>query len=196
MQLKLINPLLNHSPFASVVAMAKSFLVPERLETERLLLRCFKDEDWLGLHKIYGDARAVKYTSGKPVDKFLSWRRLATLVGHWQLRGYGPYAVVEKNSGHVIGPIGLWYPPEWPEPEIKYSLAPEFWGKGYATEAGLAVKHMAGDHLKWKRLISLILTGNEASKKLAQRLGGVYEKTIPFRNSEADIFAYDLTKSA
>lgn len=109
------------------------------------------------------------------------------------MRGYGPYAVVEKASGRMMGPVGLWSPGEWPEPEIKYSLGKAFWGKGYAVEAAQAVKQMTAEELKWRRLISLILPENESSKKVATRLGGVYEKTIPFREEQAMIYAYDLS---
>ena len=106
------------------------------------------------------------------------------------MRGYGPYAVVEKSSGKMIGPVGLWYPGDWPEPEIKWSLSREFWGKGYAAEAARAVQTMAFQRLKRDRLISLILPENEASKRLAKRLGGTYEKTIPFRDALAEIYVY------
>lgn len=45
----------------------------------------------------------------------------------------------------------------------------------------------------WRRLISLIVPENHRSKAVALHLGGVYEKTIPFRDGAADIFMYDLT---
>lgn len=94
------------------------------------------------------------------------------------------------------GPVGLWYPGDWPEPEIKWSLSREFWGKGYATEAALAVQTMAFQTLKRDRLISLILPENEASKRVAKRLGGIYEKTIPFRDGLAEIYVYSCRRSA
>jgi RimJ/RimL family protein N-acetyltransferase len=93
----------------------------------------------------------------------------------------------------MIGPVGLWFPGEWPEPEIKWCLARRFWGRGYATEAAAAVKTMTARELGWPRLISLILPGNTRSKAVARRLGGYYERTVPFRAGDAEIFAYDLT---
>jgi len=92
----------------------------------------------------------------------------------------------------MTSPVGLWYPGDWPEPEIKWSLARDSWGKGYATEAALAVQRMAKLHLGWDRLISLILPENERSKEVAKRLGGKYEKIIPFRGESAQIFVYNL----
>ena len=94
----------------------------------------------------------------------------------------------------MIGPVGLWYPGDWPEPEIKWSILREFWGNGYASEAASAVKEMSARTLHRSRLISLILPENERSKAVARRLGGEYEKTIPFRDGQAEVFAYCLTE--
>jgi RimJ/RimL family protein N-acetyltransferase len=103
--------------------MASPPLIPSRLETPRLTLRKFDEEDWDALHRIFEDEECVRYTIGAPLERWQTWRTLAGYIGHWQLRGYGPYAVVERSSGTVIGPVGLWYPGEWPEPEIKWCLA-------------------------------------------------------------------------
>ena len=72
------------------------------------------------------------------------------------------------------------------------AIVREFWGQGYATEAASAVLDMAARTLRRSRLISLILPDNERSKAVARRLGGEHEKTIPFRDGKADIFAYRL----
>jgi RimJ/RimL family protein N-acetyltransferase len=53
---------------------------------------------------------------------------------------------------------------------------------------------MAQQHMKWTRLISLILPGNHASQAVAKRIGGVLEKTIPFRDGTAEIYVYPLGK--
>jgi hypothetical protein len=111
--------------------------IPTLLETSRLLLRQFEERDWDDLHRMFEDEECVRYTIKTPLTHWQTWRMLAGYVGHWSMRGYGPYAVVEKSCGKVMGPVGLWYPGDWPEPEIKWSLSREFWGKGYATEAAL-----------------------------------------------------------
>jgi RimJ/RimL family protein N-acetyltransferase len=167
-------------------------LVPTRLETSRLTLRMFVEEDWSALHEMFRDPECVRYTVGAPLAEWQTWRSLAAYLGHWQLRGYGPYAVVDKASGAMMGPVGLWCPGEWPEPEIKWSLARRHWGRGFATEAARVVQQMAARALGWQRLVSLVLPANERSKAVARRLGGTHEKTIPFRDTVADVFAYDL----
>lgn len=167
-------------------------LIPLTLESPRLNLRMFEESDWDALCLMFEDEECVRYTAGHVQPKWETWRRLAGYLGHWALRGYGPYAVIEKSSGEMMGPVGLWYPGDWPEPEIKYSLAQKFWGKGYATEAVVAVKAMAKKELGRSRLISLIAQGNQRSVSVAKKAGAVFEKSIPFRGESADIYAYRL----
>ena len=167
-------------------------LMPTALETQRLELRMWRESDWAPLCQMFSDPECVRYTIGTPLPDWMTWRWLAAYLGHWQLRGYGPYAVVEKSTGKMVGPVGLWYPGDWPEPEMKWSLAREHWGKGFVTEAAHAVKALAAEVLEWRRLISLILPENERSKAVARRLGGVFEKTIPFRGGHAEVFVYAL----
>jgi len=171
-----------------------TFLVPCELNTARLHLRMFVEKDWEALCSIFSDPECVKYTRGKPEADWETWRRLASYLGHWSLRGYGPYAVIEKSSHLLIGVVGLWYPGDWLEPEIKWSLMRTAWGQGFATESAAAIKNMTAEQLKWHRLISLIRSDNEPSKAVAKRIGGIYEKTIPFRDGLADIFVYNVNQ--
>jgi RimJ/RimL family protein N-acetyltransferase len=96
--------------------------LPQKIETARLILRMFQESDWDDLHEMFSDEECVRYTVKTVLEKWQTWRTLASYLGHWQIKGYGPYAVVEKSSGKMIGPVGLWYPGDWPEPEIKWSL--------------------------------------------------------------------------
>ena len=97
----------------------------------------------------------------------------------------------ELKTGKVLGPVGLWYPLEWPEPEIKWGLAKAYWGHGYAREAAEAVRAIASVHMPEYQLISLIDANNSRSIKLAESLEAVYEKTIPFRDGrDASIYRH------
>jgi RimJ/RimL family protein N-acetyltransferase len=167
-------------------------IVPLMLETPRLLLRPFEERDCDALHEMFRDEECVKFTIEQTLAHWQTWRSLAAYLGHWQLRGYGPYAVVEKSTSTMMGPVGLWFPVEWPEPEIKWSLARRFWGFGFAPEAAVGVRDMAATVLGRTRLVSVIRPGNTRSQAVARRLGGKYEKTIPFRGGLADLYAYDL----
>ena len=168
-----------------------NYLIPERIETQRLTLRTFREDDWIDLHGLYSDPECVEYTIGRTLTEGESWRTMAGMVGHWQLRGYGPYAVELKTTGRVVGPVGLWYPNDWPEPEIKWALSRSYWGHGYASEAARAVIKMAAKQVPDISPISLILPENERSRKLAIGLGAKFEKEMEFRGSVAQIFRHD-----
>lgn len=149
-----------------------------RIETERLILRAIDPErDFDSWAKTMADERTVRFTDGRILDRALAWRHMAALIGHWQIRGYGFFSVEEKESGVWVGRVGPWYPEGWPEPEVGWTIMPDHWGKGYATEAGRAAIDYAFEELGWKRVIHVILQGNERSIAVAKKLGSSFIRT-------------------
>ena len=63
-----------------------AYLIPEELETDRMILRMFRLDDWVDIHEYYSDPECVKYTSRRALNENESWQKMAALVGHWQLR--------------------------------------------------------------------------------------------------------------
>jgi len=166
------------------------YSIPTTIDTERLGLRTFREGDWRDLHEYYGDPECTKYTSRRPLKDYETWQKLAALVGHWELRNYGSYAVEEKHSGKVIGVVGLDYPLDWPEPEIQWGLVRKGWGQGYASEAVRAVKRMVSEYLPDLSLISLIHPENLSSMKLATAVGAHFEREYLFRDETWLIFRH------
>lgn len=169
---------------------AASFLIPQVLETGRLRLRPFEHDDWRAMHEHFSDEECTRFTFRRALTEAGTWRAMASMVGHWQLRGYGPYAVAEKSTGIVLGTVGLWYPLEWPEPEIKWALARRHWGRGYASEAVRAVQRMAHESMPDLRLISLIDSRNVSSIRLALAVGARLEREIEFAGSPFHIYRH------
>lgn len=143
--------------------------IPE-LESERLRLRAFRDDDLDAFHGIVADAEVMRFMGG-PRSRARAWADMAWSLGHWQLRGYGFWAVEEKASGALIGRIGLLNPEGWPGLEVGWLLGRAFWGRGYATEGGRAALAFAFEHLGVPEVISLIDPDNGASVCVAERLG-------------------------
>jgi RimJ/RimL family protein N-acetyltransferase len=167
-----------------------SYAIPEDLNSDRLFLRKPIEADWEPLTHYYSDKECMKYTTGRALAEWEVWRSVATIIGHWEMRGYGPYVLVEKKSQQVIGLTGPWYPLEWPSPEIMWGLVRSAWGKGFAREAAEAVLVMAATHIPDIHLISMILPDNANSIRLAKALGATYENTIPFRDTEACVYRH------
>ncbi|MEO9803717.1 MAG: GNAT family N-acetyltransferase [Reichenbachiella sp.] len=147
------------------------------LETERLIFRQWQHSDYQSFADFYSHEEYARFVGGikNPEE---SWRLMATYIGHYELNGYSYLAIDEKETGNLIGTVGLWNSEPWPEPELGYWLLPHAHGKGFGVEAGIAVKEFALKSLKLKTLVSYIDETNEPSKKLALRLGAKLDKTI------------------
>jgi len=151
-----------------------------RIETERLILRPIDPErDFDAWARSMADPVAVRYIGGKVLDRAQAWRHMAAIIGHWHIRGYGFFSVESKETGEWVGRVGPWYPEGWPEPEVGWTILREHWGKGYATEAGRASIRYAFDELGWRKVIHVILTGNERSIAVAERLGSHFLRAEP-----------------
>ncbi|HSD69084.1 MAG TPA: GNAT family N-acetyltransferase [Woeseiaceae bacterium] len=154
-----------------------------RIETPRLIMRNIDPaRDFEGWSRLVADEETVRFIGGLVMDRALAWRNMAMVLGHWQLRGYGFFSVEDKATGEWLGRVGPWNPEGWPAPEVGWAIRREYWGKGYATEAGRAAIEYASRVLGWKEVIHVILPGNERSIAVAEKLGSRFlrkEKSLP-----------------
>jgi RimJ/RimL family protein N-acetyltransferase len=141
-----------------------------RLETERLILRPPVREDFEAWAIMEAD-ETVKANTGAPQDQRESWNQLLAIAGHWSIMGWGALCAVEKQSGHFVGRFGPSRPFGWPCIEVGWMLLPEFQGRGYALEGAVAALDFAFFQLGEGRVIHTIRPSNEASQKLAAKLG-------------------------
>lgn len=147
------------------------------IETGRLLLRQFTQADFETYVAYYNDEATAKYVGGK-LSRAQAWRHMASILGHWVLKGFGLWAVEEKSTGDFIGCIGLWEPEGWPELEVGYWLTERAQGHGYACEAALRARDFAYQELGATTLVSYIHPDNVPSIRLAERMGATLEETI------------------
>jgi len=145
-------------------------MIPQ-LETERLVLRAFRESDLDAWAAIMGDPDVARYIAPAPMDRGEAWRSMASSLGHWMLRGYGAWAVERKSDAAMIGRVGMIHPEGWAGLEIGWTLGKAAWGKGYATEAAAAAMRYAFLTQPVARLISNIDPENVASQAVAIRLG-------------------------
>jgi RimJ/RimL family protein N-acetyltransferase len=127
------------------------------------------------------DPDVMRHVGDGPLNREEAWRQLAFFTGHWELRGYGMWAVVERASGAFVGRVGLHYPEGWPAREVGWVLARPFWGRGYALEAGRAALTSAFDELGWPHVSSFIAPENLRSIRLAERLGERFNREVELR---------------
>ncbi len=141
-----------------------------RLETDRLVLRLPRREDFDAYAELMGDEEAARFIGGQ-LDRASAWRKFLQMPGAWMVQGFAMFAVVEKASGSWIGQAGPWQPEGWPGTEVGWSFLRSSWGRGFATEAATATIDWAFDQLGWTDVIHTIHPDNRPSQALAQRLG-------------------------
>ena len=172
-------------------------IVPE-LQTERLVMRGFREQDLDELAAINADAEVTKWVGDENgLSREDTWRRMAYWVGHWELRGYGQWALIERDSGRLVGRTGLLRPENWPGLEVGWLVGREHWGRGFAPEAGRASIDWARDAVGADHIVSLIEDANERSARVAQKLGMELEGRTRIVNGqfEVRIFGVDLGSS-
>ncbi|MBI1913994.1 MAG: GNAT family N-acetyltransferase [Planctomycetes bacterium] len=161
----------------------------DTLETERLVLRLLRESDLDAYAEMCGDPEVMRFLgNGQPMSRADAWRNLAMMLGHWQLRGYGLWAVEEKASGVLVGRVGFWEPEGWPAFEVGWTLRRAWWGRGFATEAARAALDHAFRRMGRMHVISLIRAGNLASVRVAERLGERLEGRMELNGFETLVY--------
>lgn len=163
--------------------------IPE-LVSERLLLRGWMPADADALRRIYADPETMRYIGdGATMPPERAWHAVAFLLGHWALRGYGMWAVTDRSTGEVLGRVGLHNPEGWPGVELGWLLERDRWGRGLATEAARLAAAWAWETLDIDRVIHLIQPDNQASVRVAQKLGATRDDRMEFAGTTVDVWA-------
>jgi RimJ/RimL family protein N-acetyltransferase len=162
------------------------------LDTDRLVLRAWRDEDLDAYAAMCADPDVMRYLGdGSTLTREDAWRQLAMFTGHWVLRGFGTWAVEDRASQRMIGRIGLHQPQGWPGLEVGWALGRDAWGHGYATEGARVALDYAWREVGADHVISLIDPQNARSIAVAHRLGERFERTIDFRGRDVRVYGMD-----
>jgi RimJ/RimL family protein N-acetyltransferase len=148
------------------------------LETPRLTLRAHTLEDFPAFAAMRADPVVMKYLgNGDTLGEEEAWSKFQSMAGHWQMLGYGTWALEEKATGAVIGGIGFADKKRPKEhaasgaPEMGWSLAASAHGKGLASEALAAALGWGRQFFGPARVVCVISTENAASIGLAEKHG-------------------------
>ena len=168
------------------------------IETERLILRKPLLRDAADLAAAYADPETVRYIGdGSTATREQVEEGIAQWLERWDSWGMSLFSLERREDGRVVGRAGFlrWDPETWEvggnETELGWLLAREHWGRGYATEAALALRDWAFAERGLTRLISLIAPTNLRSIHVAERLGERYERDVEVRGKPTRLYSLD-----
>lgn len=149
------------------------------LETDRLMLRHLEAGDLDDLFKLYRDPEIRRFfpegtLTLQETKEELEW----FFNGHPAHPELGLWATIYKDTSQFIGRCGLlpWVIDGQYEVEVAYMIAKEYWGQGLGTEAAQGILYYAYHRLGLSRLICVIDRDNQASIRVATKIGMHFEK--------------------
>ena len=150
------------------------------LETPRLLLREFQEEDAPFFYELNEDPEVVRYTGDPPFDSVESARFFLRSYDQYEKYGYGRWAVLLKPNNEWIGWCGLKHQPELGETDIGFRFFRRYWGQGYATESARACLDYGFNTLGLKRVVGRAMKDNKASIRVLEKIGLEFWKEFDF----------------
>ena len=159
------------------------------LETERLLLREFTVNDAPFILALLNEPSFLRYIGDKKVRNLDDAKQyiLSGPVASYNQHGFGLCLVELKESHTPIGMCGLLKREELPDADIGFAFLPDFWNKGFASEAATVTLQDARERLKLNRILAIVNPDNDASIKLLGRLGFKFERM----KDQVKLFALD-----
>ncbi len=146
------------------------------INTARVTLRAMRPEDFDRIAEIWATPEVVRHVGGNPWSRGRAWEAFLRNAGHWQMTGFGQWAIVEQRDRRVIGQTGFFYGARAlgedfdPFPEAGWILAPEAQGQGLGLEAAQAA-HDWFDRVIPGPLVAKVSPDNAPSLKLAAEIG-------------------------
>jgi RimJ/RimL family protein N-acetyltransferase len=146
------------------------------IETGRLVLRRWRDDDVEPFAAMCGDPEVMRYIgSGATRTRAQAQASIDAYEREWEANGFGLYAVELLKDGRFVGFAGLAEPTFLPEImpaiEMGWRFARQNWGKGYASEAAQAALGFGFKTLGLSEIVSVCQAGNHASARITQKLG-------------------------
>ena len=167
-------------------------------ETERLFIRTLSLEDVPELTTILSDPEVMRYSIRGVCDEAATRRFIEWCLQSYATRSIGPWALIEKVSGQLIGFCGV-SPEEVNGVEeigLGYRLAKAYWSRGLASEAVTAVLHTAFHQKQLSSVVVLIEPENVGSLRVVEKAGGATFETLEFHGRPVRLYRLTSPRSA
>ena len=141
------------------------------INTRRLHLRAFREQDAPDLYRLNSDPEVLRYTGDEPFPDIHAAVAFINTYSQYHQHGFGRWAVLDKHSGEFMGFCGLRRSGCNGEVDLGFRLFRRFWAQGIATEASMAALAAGFDHFKLKEIIGRSMRENLPSITILQKLG-------------------------
>lgn len=158
-----------------------------RLESARLVMRQWRDDDLSAFAAMCADPQVMRYFP-ETLSRLESASMIGRMRGHFAELGFGLWALERKDTGDFIGFTGLavvgFDAHFTPAVEIGWRLAREHWGLGFASEAAWTALRCGFERLGLDEILSFTAASNEPSQKVMQAIGMQHDKAGDFEHPE------------
>lgn len=184
--------------FRKWLAATRRRRLPDEVETERLVLRQWRDDDVEPLAEIYAQPEYVAFMRKRTPEQTLE--QIERFRGLWAEDGFAHWAAEERTTGRLVGRIGLLRHHDWPlEPspvEVGWTLHRDWTGRGLATEGGRASVEIWREFLQNDpRILSITTPDNARSQVVMRRLGFSNRGTTFWHDGEHVWYALERDRS-
>lgn len=157
-----------------------------RLHTDRLTLREYRADDFALFAEHLSNTESSAHLGA--ADRQTAWRIFNSHAGMWLLNGAGWWSIEDRQTGQLVGSVGAFFRHESTVMEIGWNTYRAFWGRGIASEAAAAVLDHAFQVRREPKVRALIGSGNDSSRRVAERLGMKYEMKTELNGKELDSY--------
>ncbi|MDW4496826.1 GNAT family N-acetyltransferase [Sulfitobacter sp. D35] len=163
------------------------------INTSRLTLRGMRPEDFGRYAEIWSMPEVVHFIDKSPWPRSKAWAAFLRNAGHWQITGFGQWAVQEHRTSQMSGQVGFFYGKrdlgeDFDDfPEAGWVLVPDAQGLGLGFEAAKAA-HDWFDRVVTGRLVCMVAPDNGTSLNLAERLGYIHLRDAEYDGTSVRLF--------
>jgi len=166
------------------------------VETDHLFLRPWQEGDGVELERLFGDP-AVRGGRNLPHERIA--RLAADSLRQWRVKGFGPWAAIDKATGSWIGRIGLDELADWPDVhrvEVGFELHTAWWGRGLATEGARAALRFGFEQHGLERIISVTAASHASARRVMEKAGLMYGGARYWMSPDVPVVWYALDRAA
>ena len=144
-------------------------------ESNRLVVRRWLPSDVNAIFEVYSDPDVARWIGdSSPITQEQSRAWLGVTNSNYVQRGYGMFAIQDKETGDIAGFVGLVHPDGQDDAEIKYAFCQSHWGRGFASEVVAATVSYVSNTLHLPKIIATVAPKNRASQRVLEKADFVF----------------------